>query len=169
MQSAFSEPAVVFYAVFQKVTLKTCYVYWQSIVNKSLSSFFGACFNILVAVYLGKVLCMVDYVLTVISVLRKLIALFVYLHIAYFKRCCEFFYLVACIVDVKFPCHFIAYRVKNACKGVTYSSASCVAYVHWTCRVCGYKFNKYPFSLSEIRAAVVFSLSGYLLQYSCIK
>ena len=85
MKCAFVEPLVILYSVFAKVVVKLLNVLWQSKIAKCLTAFFTVSVHILVAVYLIECVCMVDYVLTLISVLRKFSFRLVYLKISNFE------------------------------------------------------------------------------------
>ena len=85
MQSAFREPYIVNDAVFFQIGSELFNVLWQSKIAKCLTAFLAVSVHILVAVYLIECVCMVDYILTLISVLRKLSFRLVYLKISNFE------------------------------------------------------------------------------------
>ena len=85
MKCAFVEPLVILYSIFAKIVVKLLNVLWQSKIAKCLTAFLAVSIHILVAVYLIECVCMVDYVLTLISVLRKLSFRLVYLKISNFE------------------------------------------------------------------------------------
>ena len=169
MQSAFPEPIIILYPVFQQIPFQSLYIQRKGVCNKGFSSFFGRRFNVFIPVNIRKILCMVDNVLTVISVFGKFIALFIHLHIAYFKRCCKLLNLISCVVYIEFSFHLIACIIKHTCKSVAQCTATSISNVHRSCGVCRYKFNQHFLSLTVIGTPIVFSLSFYFLNDSRIK
>ena len=85
MKCALVEPLVILYSVFAKVVMKFLNILRKCKIAKCLTAFLAVSVHILVAVYLIESVCMVDYVLTLISVLRKLSFRLVYLKISNFE------------------------------------------------------------------------------------
>ena len=78
---AFSEPTVVYDTVFCKIFLKSVYVERQSIFYQCGLAAFLICVYKLVAVYLIEIICVFDYVNTLVNVLghREVFFIFKYL------------------------------------------------------------------------------------------
>ena len=81
VKRAFSEPCVVYDTVFCKIFLKSVYVERQSIFYQCGLAAFLICVYKLVAVYLIEIICVFDYVNTLVNVLghREVFFIFKYL------------------------------------------------------------------------------------------
>ena len=66
VQTAFLKPGVVMYAVFCKVVLEPLNILRQSEIHQRFAAFLLRFFHKAVAVYFGKCLCVVYYILAVV-------------------------------------------------------------------------------------------------------
>ena len=157
MKRKLREPEVIVYSVFCHSTLHVFNIERQGKLGESLSSFLFILFKVCVAVFVGKLSCSFDNVCAVVAVLGQLYCVFTFknLLISDIERKSEFFYLVACVVDIKFTADFIAGVVKNCGETVAKSTASCVAHMHRPCGVRRDKLDVYFLPLTIVASAVI--------------
>ena len=125
----------------------------------------------MVAVLLGKMLCVRDDVRALVAVFRErhgVLAL-INLEIARFERRCEFINLVARVVYVEFALDVITRRVEDARQAVANRTPARVADVHRARRVCGDELDQHPLAAAEIAAAIPFAVFADLPQHGRVK
>ena len=163
MNGALAEPVVVFDAVFQKVLFKGFNVLGQSKVDKSLFSLLVGYIKILVPVLLIESLCVVDDVLSEISVLGHLNRRVKNLPISNIKGETELLYLIAGVVYIELPFSAVARPDKNLRQNIAQSADAGVANVHGTGGVGGYELHQHALALAYVGSCTL--LFQGVLQY----
>ena len=122
--------------------------------------------DVLIAVFLGEVLSVLDDVSALVAVLGEghiLLAL-IDLQVPGLQRGAELVHLVAGIIDIKLPFHLVASGVQHGGQSVTQHAATGVADVHGAGGVGGDELHQHPFALAEIGAAVLAAQLVNILQ-----
>ena len=166
MKLAFKEPLVVEDFVLCHIVLHLFDVLRECKADECAFALLARSVYKTVAVNVCVFLCKLCDVCTLIAVLGKfnLIAL-ENLKVTSLKRTAELFNLIACVVDVELTPYVVACFVEHCGKTVAERTASCVAHMHRTCRVCRNELNHYLFVCAVFTSAVIFGVALNLFDY----
>ena len=81
---------------------------------------------------------------------------------------CEFFYLIARVVDVELAPDIVAGALEHGGQSIAQHAAACVAHVHGAGGICRDELDHELFAAAHVAASVAFALGGDIFKYVAV-